>query len=70
MNRLFCFVLAVTLAGICACQRQEKDTPKPALIENPQAKEKDTPKPPEPYTNSLGMKFVWIPSGNFVMGSP
>ena len=28
---------------------------------------KDTPKN---FTNSLGMKFVWIPPGNFVMGSP
>lgn len=26
--------------------------------------------PPKNFTNSLGMKFVWIPPGNFVMGSP
>ena len=26
--------------------------------------------PPKNLTNSLGMKFVWIPPGNFVMGSP
>jgi formylglycine-generating enzyme required for sulfatase activity len=26
--------------------------------------------PPKHYTNSLGMKFVWIPSGAFMMGSP
>ncbi len=25
---------------------------------------------PRPYTNSLGMKFVWIPPGTFLMGSP
>jgi formylglycine-generating enzyme required for sulfatase activity len=25
---------------------------------------------PEPFTNSIGMKFVWIPPGSFVMGSP
>src|ERR1035441_1321082 len=26
--------------------------------------------PPKNSTNSIGMKFVWIPPGNFVMGSP
>jgi formylglycine-generating enzyme required for sulfatase activity len=26
--------------------------------------------PPKNFTNSLGMKFVWIPPGSFVMGSP
>jgi len=40
------------------------------------APKKDPPKkeevavPPNPFTNSLGMKFVWIPPGNFMMGSP
>jgi formylglycine-generating enzyme required for sulfatase activity len=69
MKRLIGFVLAATLVGISGCSRQEKDPPK-AVIDNPQAQEKDPPKPPEPYTNSLGMKFVWIPPGNFMMGSP
>jgi sulfatase modifying factor 1 len=32
-----------------------------------QAQQKD---PPKPFTNSIGMKFVWIPPGNFMMGSP
>jgi formylglycine-generating enzyme required for sulfatase activity len=32
-----------------------------------QEQEKD---PPKPFTNSIGMKFVWIPPGNFMMGSP
>jgi sulfatase modifying factor 1 len=27
-------------------------------------------KPLKHFTNSLGMKFVWIPPGSFVMGSP
>ena len=31
------------------------------------AQEKD---PPKDFTNSLGMKFVWIPPGSFMMGSP
>src|SRR5476651_814982 len=26
--------------------------------------------PPKHFTNSIGMKFVWIPPGNFLMGSP
>lgn len=26
--------------------------------------------PPKHFTNSVGMKFVWIPPGNFMMGSP
>lgn len=25
---------------------------------------------PKPFTNSIGMKFVWIPPGSFMMGSP
>jgi len=32
-----------------------------------QAREKD---PPKNFTNSIGMKFVWIPPGTFMMGSP
>ena len=32
-----------------------------------QAQEKD---PPKNFTNSIGMKFVWIPPGTFMMGSP
>jgi formylglycine-generating enzyme required for sulfatase activity len=31
-----------------------------------QAQKKD---PPKNFTNSIGMKFVWIPPGSFVMGS-
>ncbi|MCE9534503.1 MAG: formylglycine-generating enzyme family protein [Planctomycetes bacterium] len=26
--------------------------------------------PPKTFTNSIGMKFVWIPAGHFLMGSP
>jgi formylglycine-generating enzyme required for sulfatase activity len=28
------------------------------------------PEPPPKFTNSLGMEFVWIPPGTFLMGSP
>src|SRR4051812_48634865 len=31
------------------------------------AQEKSTPKE---FTNSIGMKFVWVPPGTFLMGSP
>ena len=30
----------------------------------------DKKAPPKHYTNSLGMKFVWISPGSFMMGSP
>jgi formylglycine-generating enzyme len=30
----------------------------------------DKKDPPKNYTNSIGMKFVWIPPGTFMMGSP
>src|ERR1017187_2071567 len=33
-----------------------------------QAQEKKDPH--KTFTNSIGMKFVWIAPGNFVMGSP
>lgn len=33
-----------------------------------QAQEKKDP--PKNFTNSIGMKFVWIPPGSFMMGSP
>ena len=29
-----------------------------------------TKDPPKDFTNSIGMKFVWIPPGSFLMGSP
>jgi formylglycine-generating enzyme len=43
-----------------------------ALANAPNRKqEKDPPKdPPKNFINSMGMKFVWIPSGTFMMGSP
>jgi formylglycine-generating enzyme required for sulfatase activity len=30
----------------------------------------DKKEPPKNFTNSIGMKFVWIPPGTFLMGSP
>ena len=36
----------------------------------PDRKPPDEPDPPKHVTNSIGMKFVWIPPGTFLMGSP
>jgi formylglycine-generating enzyme required for sulfatase activity len=42
-----------------------------ATIQVPDANdEKPKKHPPKNFTNSLGMKFVWIPPGTFMMGSP
>jgi len=38
-----------------------------ALAFTEQAQEQQ---PPKHFTNSIGMKFVWIPPGTFLMGSP
>jgi RNA polymerase sigma factor (sigma-70 family) len=39
--------------------------------EKPAAKvEKQKKDPPKDFTNSIGMKFVWIPAGTFMMGTP
>jgi formylglycine-generating enzyme len=65
-RRLFYLFLAAPLAGISGCGNKND----PPVIEKTQAKEIAPPKPPEPFTNSIGMKFVWIPPGTFVMGSP
>ena len=39
-----------------------------ALASSVQAQEKKDP--PKNFTNTIGMKFVWIPPGSFMMGSP
>jgi len=39
--------------------KREKKPPEPGAKE-----------PPKEFTNSIGMKFVWIPPGSFMMGSP
>src|SRR5271167_151405 len=54
MNRAFGFVLPAAIAVLVSGF-------------SIQAQQKD---PPKNFTNSIGMKFVWIPSGNFMMGSP
>jgi formylglycine-generating enzyme required for sulfatase activity len=65
MKCLFYIALTACIAALVGgCDKaQQKDLPKPAAIDNPQAQPKD-------WTNSIGMKFVWISPGSFIMGSP
>src|ERR1017187_3777015 len=59
MKRFFCFVL-LTAVVVLACDAAHGVVP-------------DRPAPdqkPKPFTNPIGMKFVWIPPGSFMMGSP
>ena len=57
MKRFFCLALISTVAALAGDFSVD-------------AQPKNLPKPPEPFTNSIGIQFVWIPSGNFMMGSP
>jgi len=41
-----------------------------ALASRVPVKAQEKKDPPKNFTNSIGMKFVWIPPGNFKMGSP
>ncbi|MEI7686729.1 MAG: formylglycine-generating enzyme family protein [Planctomycetota bacterium] len=42
-----------------------------ASLASPYSIDAQDPKdPPKEFTNSIGMKFVWIPPGTFLMGSP
>ena len=36
----------------------------------PVRKPRDDTDPPKHFVNSIGMRFVWIPPSNFMMGSP
>lgn len=56
MNRLVCFNLVVIFAILVGLAAFVLDV------------KRDTP--PPNFTNSVGMKFVWIPPGSFMMGSP
>jgi formylglycine-generating enzyme required for sulfatase activity len=54
MKRLFCLVLVVAFVTLAG----------DAVYAEPKKA------PPKHFTNSIGMKFVWIPPGIFMMGSP
>jgi sulfatase modifying factor 1 len=59
MKRLFCLVLLAAFATLAG------DLSGSLVPDRKPIGEKDIP-----FTNSIGMKFVWIPPGNFMMGSP
>jgi formylglycine-generating enzyme len=59
MTRLFCLVLVASFASLAGNLAGSVPDRKP-----------DEKAPPKTFTNSIGMKFTWIPPGSFVMGSP
>src|SRR5436309_4589509 len=61
MKRLFCLVLVAIFAALAGDL---------AGFVVPDRKPLGQGDSPIPFTNSIGMKFVWIPPGTFVMGSP
>jgi len=56
------------------CFSVDENEPAPKKVETPkETKKNDSPQPKDNLkyvTNDLGMKFVWIPPGSFMMGSP
>jgi formylglycine-generating enzyme required for sulfatase activity len=60
MNRFICLLLVATFASLTSNLAGGM-----APDRKPDEKE-----PPKTFTNSLGMKFVWIPPGTFMMGTP
>jgi formylglycine-generating enzyme required for sulfatase activity len=62
MKRLVCLVLIAAFAALAGDF---------AGTSAPVRKPSGGPEPLQPsFTNRLGMKFVWIPPGHFIMGSP
>jgi formylglycine-generating enzyme required for sulfatase activity len=53
MSRSFCFLIASVVVSLAG-----------TCLINAQPKD-----PPKKFTNSIGMQFVWIPPGEFMMGS-
>ena len=65
-NALFDLTFAATALPLPpARDKQSPNSSNDSAPSDPQPKE-----PPKNFTNSLGIKFVWIPPGNFLMGSP
>jgi len=67
-------VVGVSLAYLqlqgCAPATNPLPVPGTTAATNPGPKLVDQGAPLKEYVNSLGMKFAWIPPGNFLMGSP
>jgi len=57
----------VTLMSVMLVLGQTED--KDGVKKSAAKAEKEKKDPPKYFTNSIGMKFVWIPPGNFMMGS-
>jgi formylglycine-generating enzyme required for sulfatase activity len=55
MIRPLCLGLVAALVGLFAAHAQSQDPPRKT--------------PPKHFTNSIGMEFVWVPPGRFMMGS-
>jgi RNA polymerase sigma factor (sigma-70 family) len=68
------FGMIVFGGGLYMCQAvaQQGPTDNSLAVGQKSDKEGEGPAkaPPKNFTNSLAMKFVWIPPGNFKMGSP
>ena len=60
---------AMAVMGRSAMDGSSGKTKMGKTLRDSQVGEKE-PQPEEILTNSLGMKFAWIPPGTFVMGSP
>jgi formylglycine-generating enzyme required for sulfatase activity len=60
MKRLFCLILVAAFATL---------TGGVATYAVPDRKPIGEVDPPKHFTNSIGMKFVWIPPGTFLMGT-
>jgi formylglycine-generating enzyme required for sulfatase activity len=63
-------MLATTLLAWGGKQDSRNNADNPAPTVQKQAAQAQQEDPPKNFTNSIGMKFVWIPPGNFMMGSP
>lgn len=74
MKRNACLILVWIMVG-CGGETQQRPSKKsPGHEFSQKSPDKRTAlagiEPPKPFTNVIGMKFVWIPAGSFVMGSP
>jgi formylglycine-generating enzyme required for sulfatase activity len=63
-------VLAWGQTGPASTGDKGNGVEKPAAKDEKQAAQAQSKDPPKNFTNSIGMKFVWIPPGTFMMGSP
>lgn len=65
-------MVTLTSAMLAWGQSQDKGNggEAPAAKVEKQAAQDQPKAPPKNFTNSIGMKFVWIPPGTFLMGSP